>query len=460
FTPDGRLLVALEGTNDTSGPADVRVIKNNAVLPTPLLTVTTQSFFERGLLGITIDPNFSIDAPSHVYVYYTLPGSSPVTHRVERWTVPAGSDVADPGSRTTIFDISVPPGQSSAGNHNGGAMNFGPDGKLYIAVGDNAVSSNSQTLSNLFGKILRINPDGSIPSDNPFFNQTTGVNRAIWALGLRNPFTFAFQPGTGRMFINDVGSSGSGRREEVNEGFAGSNYGWPGIEGFRTTQPLPSIGTYRDPLHAYNDGFAITGGTFYNPITPMFPPFYYGRYFYGDYVSGFFRTLDPLGTPPLSATPFGTGASGPLDFDVSPVDGALWYIEYSSRNVKRIFVNSSQLPIITGHPQNRTVSLDEPATFTVSAAGAGLSYQWQRNGVPIFGATEPSYTVETPTLADSGAVFRCVVTNAHGSVLSNGATLTVLNNFRPQPQITTPPEGTLFTIGVPISFSGFATDPE
>ncbi|HRK29852.1 MAG TPA: PQQ-dependent sugar dehydrogenase [Tepidisphaeraceae bacterium] len=457
FAPDGRLFVALEGTNDTSGPAQVRVIKNNALLATPLLTVTTQSFFERGLLGITLHPNFSSNG--HVYVYYTLPSTS-VTHRVERWTVPSGTDVADPASRVTIFDISTPAGQGSAGNHNGGAMGFGPDGKLYIAVGDNAVASNSQTLGNLFGKMLRINDDGTIPADNPFLAQTTGVNQAIWALGLRNPFTFTFQPGTGRLFINDVGSSGSGRREEVNDGFAGSNYGWPNIEGFRVAQPLPSIGTYRDPVHAYSDGVAITGGAFYNPVTPMFPASFIGRYFYGDYVSGFFRTLNPAATAPLTATAFGTGASGPVDFDVSPVDGSLYYIEYASRNLKRIFVNTALLPVIQDQPDSKTVSLDEPATFEVEAAGAGLSYRWQKNNVDIPGAIGTSYTVDPPLLSDSGSVYRVIVTNASGSVASVGATLTVLNNFRPTANITAPSTGGTFVVGQTINFSGTADDAE
>ncbi len=93
-----------------------------------------------------------------------------------------------------------------AGNHNGGALHFGLDGKLYIAVGDNAVSSNAQTLSNLKGKILRINSDGSIPPDNPFVGRPA-PGEEIWALGLRNPFTFAVQPFTGRIFINDVGQN-------------------------------------------------------------------------------------------------------------------------------------------------------------------------------------------------------------------------------------------------------------
>src|SRR5690606_29293667 len=102
-------------------------------------------------------------------------------------------------------------------DHNGGAMHFGPDGKLYVAIGDNKGGPTgiyAQDLTNLHGKILRINPDGSIPTDNPFYGTLAGNNRAIYAYGFRNPFTFAFQPGTGRLYANDVGETGW---EEVNE---------------------------------------------------------------------------------------------------------------------------------------------------------------------------------------------------------------------------------------------------
>jgi glucose/arabinose dehydrogenase len=111
---------------------------------------------------------------------------------------------------------------SGATNHNGGALDFGADGKLYVAVGENANSANSQVLTNLLGKMLRINTDGSIPSDNPFFGNAavTGNNKLIWAYGLRNPFTFGIQPGTGRIFIDDVGQ---GSWEEIDDGIAGAN---------------------------------------------------------------------------------------------------------------------------------------------------------------------------------------------------------------------------------------------
>src|SRR6185503_12450835 len=137
--------------------------KNGALLPTPFLTVTVNSSGERGLLGVAFDPQFASNG--FVYVYYTA--TTPAIHnRVSRFT--ASGDVALAGSEVVLLDLN---NLSSATNHNGGAMHFGPDGKLYVAVGENANSANSQTLSNLLGKILRLNADGTIPTDNPFFNQ-------------------------------------------------------------------------------------------------------------------------------------------------------------------------------------------------------------------------------------------------------------------------------------------------
>jgi glucose/arabinose dehydrogenase len=220
---------------------------------------------------------------------------------------------------------------SGATNHNGGAMHFGADGKLYAAVGENANPDNAQTLSNLLGKILRINANGSIPNDNPFYNQATGNNRAIWALGLRNPYTFAFQPGSSRMFINDVGQS---TWEEINDGIAGSNYGWSLCEG----NCSPANPSYRDPIYQYrNDSgtCAITGGTFYNPAVQQFPAQYLGKYFFADFCGGWIRTLDPANN---SATGFATGLSLPVDLSVGP-DGSLYYLARGAGAVYKIRYN-------------------------------------------------------------------------------------------------------------------------
>jgi glucose/arabinose dehydrogenase len=307
FAPDGRLFVCLQD-------GELRVIKNGALLPTPFVSLSVTSAGERGLLGIAFDPNFSTN--QFVYLYYTT-GTSPIHNRISRFT--ASGDVAAAGSEVVLVDLD---NLSNATNHNGGAIHFGPDGKLYAGVGENANSANAQTLSNRLGKILRINSDGIIPTDNPFFNTATGANRAIWALGLRNPYTFAFQPGTGRMFINDVGQSAW---EEINDGIAGSNYGWNICEGACVT-PNANL---RNPLFQYGHngdvnttGCAIVGGAFYNPPVNQFPASYLGKYFFADLCSGWIRLMDPSNN---AASAFATGLSTPVDLQVGP-DGSLYYL--------------------------------------------------------------------------------------------------------------------------------------
>jgi glucose/arabinose dehydrogenase len=416
FAPDGRLFVCLQG-------GQLRVIKNGALLATPFLTVSVDSSGERGLLGVAFDPDFQTN--NFIYVYYTVL-TTPRHNRVSRFT--ANGDVATPNSEVPILELE---NLSSATNHNGGAIHFGPDGKLYVAVGENANGANSQTLTNRLGKILRINADGSIPSDNPFFNTASGANRAIWALGLRNPYTFAFQPNTTRLFINDVGQN---TWEEINDGIAGSNYGWPNTEGF-TSDP-----NFRSPLFAYGHGTgsttgcAIAGGAFYNPPTIQFPGNYVGKYFFADLCSGWIRLLDPANN---TAAGFASGISQPVDLKIGS-DGSLYYLSIGSAAVFRVQFPANQTPpTITMQPSDQTVPEGQSATFTVSANGtAPLSYQWQKNTSSITGANANSYTISNATLADSGARFRCVVTNAFGSANSNEALLTVTPNSPPPTLIT------------------------
>jgi len=208
---------------------------------------------------------------------------------------------------------------SSATNHNGGAIHFGEDGKLYVAVGDNRNGENAQSLGNLKGKILRINKSGTIPRDNPFYATASGNNRAIWALGLRNPFKFAVQPATGTIFINDVGE---GAWEEINEGAAGANYGWDIYEGPESdpqyVEPIFAYGHGGDPA---TTGCAITGGVFY-PTTRQFPSGYVGDYFFADLCSGWIRSFDPS---TRVTSDFASGIEGPVDLEVSK-EGELYYL--------------------------------------------------------------------------------------------------------------------------------------
>jgi glucose/arabinose dehydrogenase len=311
--PDGRIFVAQQ-------TGEVRVVKNNALLAPPFMTLTVDFAGERGLLGVAFHPDFVNN--QFVYAYYTRINGVQRNNRISRFT--ANGDVVVPGSELPLVDLP----NLSATNHNGGAIHFGADGKLYVGVGENAVRANSQSLNNALGKLLRFNDDGTIPVDNPFFGTTTGQARAIWALGLRNPFTFAVQPGTGRIHINDVGE---GTWEEINFGAAGANYGWPTAEG------PSSVTGITGPLFTYKHsaatpvagsgpggffvGNVIAGGTFYpNTGTGLFPAPYLGNYFFADSGASFIGMIDLANDNATYS--FGAVTGNPVDMLVAS-DGAL-----------------------------------------------------------------------------------------------------------------------------------------
>jgi len=442
LAPDGRIFVAQQ-------TGALRVIKNGALLATPFVTLSVNAVGERGLLGVTFDPNFTSNR--YVYVYYTT-ATSPIHNRVSRFTASTtDGDVAAAGE-TVLLDLD---NLSSASNHNGGALHFGADGKLYIAVGENALGSNAQTLSNLHGKILRINADGTIPTDNPFYTTAVANNRAIWALGLRNPFTFSFEAFSGRMFINDVGQT---TWEEIDRGVAGANYGWPSSEGpLNCTNP-----GFTCPIYAYDHtggNCAITGGAFYDPATPQFPSSYDGMYFFAEHCGNWIKFIDPDAPPGNNgATTFATGIAAPVDLRVGS-DGTLYYLARSAGAVGRIQYTASQAPTITQQPANQTRPVGGTAVFSISATGsAPLLYQWQRNQTNVVGATTATLSISNVQSSDDGASFRCQVANDFGSVFSNAATLTVTSNTPPTGTITLPAEGARYNAGQTINLSGTATD--
>jgi len=313
FAPDGRLFVAQQN-------GKVRLVKSNGTL-VRFLDISTKvaTKGERGLQSLTFDPDFSTN--HYVYLYYTRKATptTPVHNRIVRVT--ANGDKAE-----LIFRLN---NQTSA-YHMGGDIDFGQDGKLYISTGDNETSGNAQKLTNLFGKMLRINNDGTIPSDNPFYATASGNNRAIWALGLRNPFKFAVKPGTNTLFINDAGERGY---EEINQGASGANYGWNLCEGAhdnpdRAGSVVCTASPYTPPVYEYEHGktettgCAITGGVFYNPATVQFPPRFLGRYFFADYCNGWIRRYVPATDKAIG---FATGLDNVVDLEVSK-EGELYYL--------------------------------------------------------------------------------------------------------------------------------------
>lgn len=412
FSPDNLLYVAEQGGTMPIFGAGGRV-SENFFRDAP---IAVDPSGERGLLGVAFDPGY--DTNRFVYIYYTA--TTPVVHnRVSRFTADTSGTHALAGSEFILLDIDT---LSTATNHNGGAIHFGPDGKLYIAVGDNAAGSSSQTLTNLKGKILRLNPDGSIPSDNPFFSSASGKNRAIWALGLRNPFTFAFQPGTGRMFINDVGQV---TFEEIDQGAPGANYGWPTTEG-PTTDPR-----FVGPFYSYgrDQGQAIAGGAFTNPASNRFPADYAGDYFFADFVTGTIRRIDPTTGV---VTNFASGAESPVDLRVGQ-DGALYYLSRSLGQVLRVDTTSPPAPTLPQPTPDPTPTQPQPPpqplqtsrlTLVTSTVGLQLVLDGQSVAAPTTFASVVGqvHTLEAPAFQTLGGATYAFVGWSDGGVSSHAVT--------------------------------------
>ena len=343
--PDGRVFI-------TEQAGAVRIVKNGALLPNPFVNLTVDSSGERGAIGITLDPSFPV-AP-YIYVHYTVPGAH---NRVSRFTINGDQFVG--GSELPILDL---PTLSGATNHNGGGIHFGPDGLLYVGVGENANGPLAQQLGTPFGKILRITSTGAVPGGNPFVG-VGGADARVWALGFRNPFTFAIDPITEAIFVNDVGSSGAGVREEINYLFPGVNYGWPIVEGFSDDSRFLS------PIHAYDHGdgsCAIAGGVFIDPrawSAPAGGGNEFGRYLYSDLCGNYIHGLGSTG--------FVSAISNPVDLARSPA-GGIYYLARGSGTLGEIRVNQKAYlrNALNGGPPTTTIAADHPA------GGISLACDW------------------------------------------------------------------------------------
>lgn len=239
---------------------------------------------ETGLLGFVFDPDFRTNG--FFYVCYTAPTVTPgQDHRsvTSRFQVSGDPLLANPASETVLLTFDQP-----TPFHDGGCLAFGNDGMLYISSGDGGVqgdpNGNSQNLQSLLGKILRISPEGTVPSDNPFFGQGGGVRDEVWAYGLRNPWRMSFDKLTGDLWVGDVGQE---RVEEINLVSRGQNYGWPLFEGLLTFDNpgnIPQVSTVTPIFHYPREqGKSVTGGYVYRGSAN---PTLTNSYIYGDFVSG------------------------------------------------------------------------------------------------------------------------------------------------------------------------------
>ncbi len=269
----------------------IRIVRNGQLITRPFLDLAARvsSGGERGLLSVAFHPSYRTNG--FFFVNFTdLAGNT----RIERFSVSADADVADAGSSKLILAVAQP-----FPNHNGGLNLFGPDGMLYVGLGDGGSAGdprgNGQNRATLLGKILRIDVDHgdpyAIPGDNPFVNQP-GVRGEIWALGLRNPWRFAFDRTSGLLYVADVGQDRFEEVDVVTATRGGVNFGWNIMEGsscFLST-PCSQQGVELPVLVYDHSGGAcsITGGYAYRGASL---PEIAGRYFYSDYCSGFLRSF-------------------------------------------------------------------------------------------------------------------------------------------------------------------------
>ena len=289
----------------------IKIIRNGVVLPTPFLDISSaiSRGGERGVLGLAFDPRFRTNG--YFYVDFTRVNGDTVVNRYR--VSSANRDVAYQSSVRRVITIAQP-----YANHNGGMIAFGPDGYLYIGMGDGGgggdPGNRAQSVGSLLGKMLRINVHGSvgtrhylIPASNPYVGRTG--RDEIWSRGLRNPWRFSFDRATGDLWIGDVGQ---GRFEEIDRSRVSStstsrgrgvNYGWRVLEGRHCFNP--STGCYRagkvSPVveYAHTEGCAVTGGYVYRGTRV---PSLSVRYVFGDFCSGKIWTVPKGGTSPLTKT--------------------------------------------------------------------------------------------------------------------------------------------------------------
>jgi glucose/arabinose dehydrogenase len=266
-------------------PGRIRIIQDGQVLETPFLDIrerVNDSGNEQGLLGLAFHPRYAENGI--FFVNYSANNSD---NTVARFHVSSDPNVADPATETKLMSVSDP-----FPNHNGGALDFGPDGYLYIGFGDGGAAGdpfgNGQSLSTLLGKVLRVDVDSgepyAIPSDNPFANG--GGQPEIWAYGLRNPWRVSFDRATGDFYIGDVGQGVWEEIDFIPAGSAGGeNFGWDHREGAHDYVSGGPAGMI-DPAAEYSHGeggCSVTGGYVYRG--PSLPE-WQGIYLYGDYCTG------------------------------------------------------------------------------------------------------------------------------------------------------------------------------
>lgn len=451
---DTQRIFILEQFSGTTGRVRILNIPANTLNATPFLSIPNVTVdWEQGLLGLAFDPDYA--GNGYFYVNYTTPGGGTAGHTViARYTVSThvvgypspNPDIADPASQLILKTIDQP-----ETNHNGGCLQFGPDGMLYAGQGDGGGAldqhgpiGNGQNLNTLLGKLLRLdvnNPPTYIPADNPSLYGASVDEK--WAMGLRNPWRFCFDRANGDLYVGDVGQE---VEEEVDYSpfatAAGRNYGWRCREGatsFNCTAG-PHCNCAGDPgltepIHTYTHGVStgqcVIGGYVYRG--PKIPDLH-GTYFLADYNSGRVWSFKVVGGAATSFTVRtaelapggGVAINNPLSWG-EDADGEMYLTDLDG-DVFKIVVNCSgaSKSFTSQPPANQNATAGQTVLMTVVVSGTrGLTnYIWRKDG-NIVGADNAALQLVNVSCHDNG-VYTCTVADQCGSPLvSNSSTLSV-----------------------------------
>ena len=440
FAPTGDIYIG-----EQSGA--ILIYRNGSVLPTPVVTLNAFNQGETGLLGMAFDPNFR--ANGYLYVSYTVPYTS-ASGVAQQFTQLSRLTVVGGTASLASEKVYLRGNQVQNLHHAGNDLKVGPDGKLWWAVGDNVPSiSNAQTLTNIYGKVLRFNLDGTIPADNPFVN-VPGAVPSIYALGLRNPFRFTFLP-DGRAMTEDTGSS---FWEEMDVLRPGGNYGWPFYEG-------QCFGCgYLDPAYAYGhlptDGAASAIAAYQGNT---FPAQYRNTVFIGDYNRADIEAIqfDKTYGTELSQTVFDSNAGTIADLQEGP-DGNLYFVSIFEGTFTEIAAAGPFPPRADASASPNTGLAPLPVQFSSAGStdpyGLPLSYSWDF-GDGSAPSTDPNPTHNYPTTGNYTAML--TVTGGTGGTQTATAPVPIIVGHAPPTAAINAPA--TYNAGDTLSFSGTASDP-
>ncbi len=416
----------------------IRIWNGSQLLSTPFLDVSALISMgaEQGLLSVAFHPNYASNG--FFYVYYTDTASPTYNLVIARYHVSAGDpNQADPNSAMIVLQVPHPINT----NHNGGQLQFGADGYLYIGTGDGGSGgdppNNAQTLSILLGKLMRIDVDGgspyAIPPTNPFVGMA-GARPEIWAYGLRNPWRYSFDRLTHDLYIGDVGQN---LYEEVDFQPAGSlggqNYGWHLMEGFHCYTPSTNCndGSLTLPVveYAHGPGCSVTGGYVYRGS--QYPQLW-GVYFYSDYCSGDISglvhncdgswTTTPLLSSGFNVSAFGEDEAGEI------------YVANLGGGVYKITSTASHLaPAAAGMGPMSAIAGDPGFTLTVNGSGFGpdsvVRWKGANRTTTLVCPTQLAAFIPSSDLTTAGTATVTVFNPAPGGGTSSGMTFNINPHF-------------------------------